>query len=77
MENKGAVTYVITEHIGVLRKSDKGWKRELNLVSWNDTPAKYDLRDWNEDHSKCGRGITLNEEEMKEFVRLANEYFEL
>ena len=37
----------------------------------NERDAKYDLRDWNEDHTKMGKGITLNEEE---FLKLKEAY---
>ncbi len=70
MENKGTVTYRITRSFGAIRKTDRGWTRELNMVSWNDMPEKFDIRDWNEDHSKCGRGITLNVEEMEALLEL-------
>lgn len=36
--------FEITEHLGVLSESAKGWTKELNKVSFNDRPAKYDLR---------------------------------
>ena len=54
----------IIDHIGVLRVSAAGWTRELNFISWNDRPAKYDIREWTPDHKKAGRGITLTEYEM-------------
>lgn len=53
----------IIEHIGILSSIGKGWKTEINVISWNGAVAKYDIRPWNEDHSKCGRGITLTSEE--------------
>lgn len=43
----------------------KGWSKELNLVSWNDRPPKYDLREWSEDHSRMGKGVTFTEEEAR------------
>lgn len=59
------VTFDITEHIGVLSESTKGWKKELNLVAWNGCNSKYDIRDWDEGHEKMSRGITLNKDEAK------------
>ncbi len=58
-------TYEIKEHIGVLRTSAGGWTKELNLVSWNGKPVKYDLREWSEDHKKMSRGVTLTKAEAK------------
>lgn len=63
--------YEIIEHIGVLSTSGSGWTRELNLISWNGRPAKYDIRDWSPDHEKMGRGLTFTKEELillKEFT---------
>ena len=37
--------YEITEHLGSLGETSRGWTRELNMVSWNDREPKYDLRD--------------------------------
>lgn len=59
-----AISCKILDHIGVLRVSAAGWTRELNYISWNDRPAKYDIREWTPDHKKAGRGITLTEYEM-------------
>lgn len=38
-------SYEIVEEIGVLSENPKGWRKELNLVSWNGRPPKFDLRD--------------------------------
>lgn len=58
------IKYEIIEKIAVL--SEKGnWTKELNKVSWNDRPAKYDIRDWNHEEGKMGKGITLTDEEAK------------
>ena len=59
------IKYEITEHLAVLSTSSRGWQKELNLVSWNDRPAKYDLREWAPDHPRMGKGITLNDDEAK------------
>ncbi len=57
--------YEITESLGALSESGKGWKKELNLVSWNDREPKYDIRDWSPDHEKMGKGVTLSRDELK------------
>ena len=68
------ITFKIVEHIGVLRgKEPSGWRRELNLVSWNDRPAKYDIRDWTSEHDKCSHGITFSADEMEKIVAWMNE----
>ncbi|GAB3803332.1 YdbC family protein [Virgibacillus kimchii] len=58
------VKFEVIKTIGVLSESPKGWKKELNLVSWNEREPKYDIRDWSPDREKMGKGITLTEEEL-------------
>lgn len=60
-----AIKFEIMENICTLSKSASGWTKELNLVSWNDREPKFDLREWNEDHSKMSKGITFTNDEMK------------
>ena len=67
------IKYEITKHIGVLSESSKGWKKELNLVSWNDREAKYDIREWAPEREKMGKGVTLSAEEMKKLKSLLDE----
>ena len=62
--------YEVTKHIGVLSEGSKGWKKELNLVSWNGREAKYDIRDWAPERQKMGKGVTLSEEELAELKKL-------
>ena len=58
--------YIIEQHIEVLSVNEKTkWQKEVNLVSWAGRKAKFDIREWNEDHTKCSRGITLTDEEME------------
>ncbi|MDH6364307.1 hypothetical protein M2139_001218 [Enterococcus sp. PF1-24] len=60
-----AFSYEILEEIAVLSENPKGWRKELNLVSWNGRPAKFDLRDWAPEHEKMGKGVTLSNEEFQ------------
>ena len=59
-----AITFEIERHLGVLESFQTGWSKELNLVSWNGNPAKYDIRDWSPDHTKMSKGITLTRKQM-------------
>ncbi len=64
--------YDVVERIAVLSESSKGWKKELNLISWNDREPKYDIRDWAPEHEKMGKGVTLSAEELKKLRDLLN-----
>lgn len=68
------IKYEIVEKIGVLSTTDKGWSKELNLVSWNDREPKYDLRDWNENHDKMGKGITVTRDELDKLKETLDGY---
>ncbi len=66
------IKFEIIEKIGVLSESTSGWSKQLNRVSWNDRPAKYDLRDWSPDDQMPGKGLTLTLEELKNLRDLLN-----
>lgn len=59
------LTYEIVEEIGVLSEDSRGWRKELNIVSWNNREPKYDLRTWNPEHKRMSKGITFNQEEAE------------
>lgn len=67
------IKFEIVKHIGVLSEGNNGWKKELNLVSWNDREPKYDLRTWSENHEKIGKGITLSKDEMAKLKELLDD----
>ena len=63
-------TFEILAEIGVISERSKGWRKELNLVSFNGNAPKYDLREWAPNHEKMGKGVTLSEEEAKKLAEL-------
>lgn len=66
------IKFKIVENLGVLSESENGWKKEINLVSWNDGEAKYDIRSWSANHERMGKGITLNDEELSKLKESLN-----
>lgn len=66
------IKYEITKSLGVLSESAKGWTKEINLVSWNNYAPKYDIREWDPEHVKMGKGVTLNAEEIKQLRDILN-----
>lgn len=58
------IKYEVTEKLGVLSESQRGWTKEINMVSWNDYPAKFDIREWDPDHKKMSKGVTLKKDEI-------------
>jgi len=68
------MTYVFVKALGVLREHDKGWCREVNVVKWNGCQPKLDIRDWNEEHNRMGRGITLSLDEARTLKNMLMAY---
>lgn len=62
--------YEILKEIGPISQSPSGWKKELNLVSWNGGEPKLDLREWSPDHTKMGKGVSLTVEEAQKLYSL-------
>ena len=56
--------YDLVEHIAVISEGSKGWRKELNKVSWNGGEPKYDIRDWAPGHEKMGKGVTFTADEI-------------
>lgn len=63
---------VIEKEFGVLSESKAGWRLELNYVSWGGRPAKYDIRSWDSEHNKMGKGVTFTKTELGELKKLLN-----
>jgi len=66
------IKFEIINKIGVLSKSDSGWAKQLNLISWNEREPKYDIREWSPDGQKMGKGVTLSKEELVALKELLN-----
>lgn len=66
-------SFEIIETIAVLSENSQGWTKELNLISWNGREPKYDIRDWDSNHEKMGKGITLTTEELTQLKNMLNE----
>ncbi len=69
------VRFDLMERIGVLSRKDNGWTREVNIVAWNDGPGKVDIREWDPDHKRMTKGVTLFEDEAERLTEvLAKRY---
>lgn len=64
--------FEIVKKIGVLSENEHGWKKEINMVSWNERNPKLDIREWSPDCSKMKKGITLSTKEAMELKALLN-----
>ena len=66
--NNERISYKVIANVGTLAKHPTGWSKEVNIVSWNEGPAKLDIRDWSPDYDKMSRGITLNADEVQRLI---------
>lgn len=71
------IKYDIIETLAVLSEGSRGWKKELNLISWNEREPKYDIREWSEEHEKMRKGVTFTLSELQALKDALNELPEL
>jgi len=69
------ITCEIVRPIAVLSENERGYTKEINLVSWSGADPKYDIRNWHPGREKCGKGITLTEEEARTLMDALKEVF--
>jgi len=67
------IKFEIIKNLGIIGEGTKGWKKEVNVVSWNDRGPKLDIRDWDETHEKMGKGVTLRKDEVIELKNMLSE----
>ena len=69
------ITCNITKPIAVLSENDRGYTKEANFVSWNERDAKLYIREWHPGHTRCGKGITLTEDEGRRLWEALTEIY--
>ena len=65
------IKYEITEHLGTISETARGWTREVNMISWNGREPKVDVRDWSPEHEKMSKGLTFTKDELQELAKIA------
>ena len=73
MKKENDFKYEVKAKLGDLSE-----KKELRVIAWSDNEPCLDLRNWWLDKSgneKCGKGITLTDDEAKKLMELLTEYF--
>ena len=58
-------TFEIEEHLLTLSETEKGWTKEINRVSFNGAPAKFDIRAWSPDHTESNSLTATIEEAIQ------------
>lgn len=65
----------IIKQIGIISNGETGWQKELNVVSINEGPFQYDLREWSLDHSNYRNGISFENDEATVLLAVLKECF--
>lgn len=68
------MTMNVIKKIAVISGEEKGYRKELNLVSWNGREPKLDLRNWSPE-GQALKGLTMTEDEAKELRKVLNDMF--
>ena len=71
METDKKLECTIVEELATLSESGS-WRKQLNIVQWGNNIAKYDIRSWNEDNTKMGKGVTPSLEEIRTLKKALN-----
>lgn len=72
------LVFTIEQHIAQISSNRYGTK-ELNLVSWNNAPARLDLRGWRTDDNgdqQPNKGITLTDAEAQALYDALGKYLD-
>lgn len=58
--------YEIREHVGTVSSSEDGrFAVEVNLISYNDSPVKVDIRRWDKETGRMRKGIAMTKKEAE------------
>lgn len=66
--NNGDLDFQILKDFGAFGEGK--WQKHLTYIQWGDNKPKFDIRPWNEDMTKCGKGITLDDSDLFDLLGL-------
>lgn len=75
MNESKDISYEVVKHLGVLDTTQNGWTKEANIIRWNGGEPKLDIRDWNPEHNRMNKGITLKGPQARKLAELLYEEF--
>lgn len=64
-ETRKAIQCTLKHHLGTLRENEKGWSREVNVVSWEGAASRLDIRDWSKNKDRSSKGVTFTRAEVE------------
>lgn len=72
--DKEPLSYEIIKDYGGF--GDGTWQKHLTLIKWGNNEPKYDVRPWNEDMTKMGKGITFDSSDLFDLLSLIEDALE-
>lgn len=77
-KDQSKYNFKINEEIAVISKRESGgWSLELNVVTFNDKEAKYDLREWRNDHTQLRPGARFSESDLRPLMEVIQKRLEV
>lgn len=70
------ITNTITKPLAALSENVSGYTKEVNFISWNGNDAKLDIRIWYPGHERCGKSVTLTEDEGRKLYEVLKSVYE-
>lgn len=67
--------YTLVKHLGKVSEHN-GMNLEINIVSWNHRPPKFDIRKWNADRTEISSGQTFTREEAEKVLEILQKYLD-
>lgn len=67
------VSFEILEDLGSF--GDDKWQKHLTKIKWGNNEPTYDLRAWNEDMTRMGKGITLSDADLFDLFSLLEDKY--
>ena len=74
--DKKELKFEILNDLGTISESTKGWSKKLTRIIWHEDEPKYDIRAWDSELKKMGKGITLTEKELRQLKELIDKELE-
>ncbi len=68
--------FEIVRHLGVVSRAQTGWTKEINLVSWRGASPKVDIREWDPDHERMSRGLTMKKDEAIKTLTILTKFYQ-
>lgn len=73
--SSGRIKCLIMRHLATLNEYQyrgAAWSKECNLVDWG-YGIKFDIRSWKKEYERCGKGISLDKDEITQLTELLEE----